>query len=848
MMRSRGLIVSLVFAGALPLCMAAPAQQAIQTTQTTRSEADRVTAAVDAQQRRTLGRHLPPWAGPENDLGAIGTDVALDHLTVVLARSAATQAAFEQLLADQQNPGSPHYQQWLTPQQVGENFGPTDHDVSAVTQWLASQGLRVDAVSPDRTRITFSGASGGVGRALGTEFHRYRVHTRRGEEQRLSISSEPTVPAALAPVIAAFHGLSEERFEPQSILHEVTATKDSPTPQLTGTCGGVVCHVIAPADFVTIFDMQPAYNAGFNGSGEKVAIIGQSRVLASDITAFQTNTGLNAAAQPVTIIPNTGTDPGVNNSSDDQAEQTLDVNRVMGTATGAEADLVVSAAVGTSDGLTIAMEYEVNTLRDPIMTISYGGCEAQPGGSSNVILYNNIFSTAAGEGITTFVSSGDSGAAGCLPAGTVPPVATPVASINLLCDSQYVTCVGGTEFADTASPSTYWRSSNGAGDESAISYIPEGAWNEPVNGGTFQILATGGGPSQYITKPSWQTGTGVPADGARDTPDISFPASVVHDGYITCLNGSCASGFFDIYGGTSLAAPGMAGIMALVVQKMGRPQGNFNPTLYRMAATTSLGVFHDATPASSGVASCSAGTASMCNNSTPGPSALTGGLAGFPLTTGYDLATGWGSVDVGNLLAAITSSYTLTPAAGTLTIASPGAATGNTYSVTATSVNSFAGTVPLSCTVAYNGAGTATDLPTCSLSPSSVVLTANGTANSTVTINTTVAHAAGSGNAAKLRYQRHYGAGGVLACMLPCMIFGLPLGLRGRQRRVSLLCALAAAFALCGGLSGCGGGTPAPASGGGGSNPGTTLGNYTVTVSGTFAGTVTSTGFTLTVN
>ncbi len=115
-------------------------------------------------------------------------------------------------------PSSPRYQQWLTPQQVGEQFGPTDHDVSAVTQWLASQGLRVDAVSPDRTRVTFSGASGRIGRALGTEFHRYKVHTGKGDEEWLSVSSEPEVPAALAPVITGFSGLSEEHFEPQSTI------------------------------------------------------------------------------------------------------------------------------------------------------------------------------------------------------------------------------------------------------------------------------------------------------------------------------------------------------------------------------------------------------------------------------------------------------------------------------------------------------------------------------------------------------------------------------------------------------------------------------------------------------
>lgn len=620
-------------------------------------EADRVTSRVDMQQHHALHGHLPPWAEPTSDLGAVTSDISLNHLTVVMARSAATQAAFEQLLDDQQNPNSPRYHQWLTPQQVGEQFGPTDHDVSAVTDWLTSQGLRADAVSPDHMRVTFSGVSGQIGRALGTEFHRYRVHTRKGNEDWLSVSSEPTIPAALTPVISGFGGLSEQHFEPQSII---IANPASQSPEYT--VGG--SHFLTPADFATIYDIQPAYNAGINGSGVRVAIVGQSRVLASDITTFNTNTGLSPTGTLTTIIPPAGVDPGV---AADQGEQTLDVNRVMGTAPGAGIDLVVSGAAtvaGTlTPGLVIAISYEVDTLVDPIMNISYGGCEVT-NGIQNVLTYQTIFSTAAAEGITTLVSSGDSEAAGCVSSQSAPPSSPPGAGINFFCSSQYVTCVGGTEFGEAASPSTYWRSSNSTSLESAISYIPEGAWNEPQIGSNFQISGTGGGSSVFITKPSWQTGTGVPADGARDTPDIALPAAAGHDGYYFCLNGSCT---LTTAGGTSASAPAMAGIMAMVVQKLGKPQGNFNPTLYRLAAATTLAAFHDATPASSGVGTCSTATASICNNSTPGQHALTGGLAGFPLTTGYDLSTGWGSVDVANLLIAVVTPYVTPTVAVTAT-------------------------------------------------------------------------------------------------------------------------------------------------------------------------------------
>jgi subtilase family serine protease len=501
-------------------------------------------------------------------------------------------------------------------------------------------------------------------------------------------------------------------------------------------------------------------------------------------------------------------------------EATTDVERALGTAPGASIDLIVSASSETEDGVIIALLYAIDTKEDPILSDSFASCESAVG-SAAVNAWDQLAQQAAAEGISFFVGSGDAGAAGCDQAFAAPP-ATQTASPNFACTSAYVTCVGGTEFNDAGNPGQYWSGGSSPSTSSAFGYIPEGAWNEPTkSSGTYQIAASGGGPSAFIPKPSWQTGNGVPDDGQRDTPDLSFPASS-HDGYYTCsaFNGAdCTTGYFASLYGTSVAAPSMAGIAALIDQKLGAPQGNLNPALYRLATTTP-DVFHDVTVASSGVVDCDVETPSMCNNSTPSASALSGGLAGFEVGPGYDLATGLGSIDAAKLvdaLAGVQPSFAQS-SSGSI-IVSRGAATGNSTVISVTPSAGFTGTVSLSCAVTTAPPG-AQYMPTCSI-PDSITVSGSSPATATLEVLTTAVGAMLSL------------PGGATALACACL-FAVP---RRRRARLVVLGLMLAGIVFTGS---CGDGDTAATATVSYSPPGTTPGAYVVTVTGA-SGSVTST-------
>ncbi len=265
-------------------------------------------------------------------------------------------------------------------------------------------------------------------------------------------------------------------------------------------------------------------------------------------------------------------------------------------------------------------------------------------GSAERTFYSNLWQQAAAQGITAMISSGDSGAAGCdSPSETK---ATGGAAVNGLCSTPYSVCVGGTELTEAGNNNLYWSATNNASGGSALSYIPEVAWNESASNGGSDLWATGGGASAYYPKPAWQSGAGVPADGKRDVPDVAL-AAAGHDGYLVDILGSLY-----LVGGTSAASPTFAGLMALVNQKTGARQGNANTTLYALASLAASGgaqLFHGTT--------CG-------NNSVPG-------VGGFTAGSHYNQATGLGSADAFVLVNHWTDASAPAGPAFMLTVAQP---------------------------------------------------------------------------------------------------------------------------------------------------------------------------------
>ncbi|HEX5424352.1 MAG TPA: Ig-like domain repeat protein [Candidatus Acidoferrales bacterium] len=677
----------------------------------------RITQPIDASKLTVLKGNVHPLARAEFDRGPAPSSLPLNRMLLVLQRSSAQETALESLLDQQQDKSSPNYHQWLTPQQFGQQFGPADSDIQTVVSWLQSQGFQIDKIANGRGTIEFSGTAAQLQSAFHTEIDKYAVNG----QTYMANATDPQIPAALSPVIAGVASMNGFPRQPMYRLAGIFAksketgqvtrlggvTGETPTPSFTTSCGTnpdtgqpIPCYGVSPYDFATIYNTLPLWNAStpINGTGETIAIVARTNINPQDVSDFQTFFSL--PANPPNIILN-GPDPGI--VQGDETESDLDVEWAGGVAPGAKIDLVVSQSTETSDGVDLSALYIVDNDLAPVMSESYGQCELGLGSSGNQFV-SNLWQQAAAEGITVFVSSGDNGSAGCdfYRGAASPEPAQFGLEVNGLASTPYNVAVGGTDFNDLSNSALYWNStSNSTTQASAKGYIPETTWNNSCTNALFAqvgfttnaetncnnaqlvnyilTVAGGGGKSACTTptalspancaggyaKPSWQSGNGVPQDSRRDVPDVSLFASngFVGNFYMLCERDAtgqqpCSTFEFLGIGGTSASSPAFAGIMALVDQKMGAPQGNANYVFYKLAAKSgsscssaanpaSTCVFYDTPPGSTIAMPCLTGSPN-CTTSHSGDAY--GVLSGYSTAAGYDQATGLGSVNAANLV------------------------------------------------------------------------------------------------------------------------------------------------------------------------------------------------------
>lgn len=633
----------------------------------TASNVARVTQAVKENDRVTLKGNTHPLASVKNDQGFAPDSLPMDRMLLVLKRSADQEASLKTLMEGQQSKSSPNFHQWLTPDQFGNQFGVSDSDIQTVTAWLQTHGFTVNRVATGKTLIEFSGTAGQVREAFQTQIHKYAVNG----EQHWANSSDPTIPSALAAVVAGVNTLhnfkkkaaihsahaiplpaSAAKGKPQITLSNCNINSQFSNPVFSNTCFGV-----GPADFAAIYNIP----AGATGAGQTVAIISDSDIctiggaqtvlpagcLADDVLAFRTFFGLPGNNTQVLVD---GNDPGLNS---DELEADLDVEWVGAVAPNATVLFVTASDTEASAGIDLAAERVVDNNLAPVLNESFGQCELVLGNTGNQF-FNALWEQAAAEGITVNISTGDSASAGCDNDNT-QSVAIRGTAVNGIASTPFAVAVGGTDFnyAATNYPSAFWNTTNGTHSVSAKGYIPETPWNDSCGQNNGQSLtgscanlpssenyllniAGGGGGSSgcalvqggecfgYATPP-WQTGLGVPTSGFRYLPDVSLFAAdglVSNSFYFVCESDAIApipscsgpgSNFIPV-GGTSASVQVFGAIVALVNQAMANAgksarQGNASYALYPLFAAQTPGnlVFNDITVGTNSVP-CSAGS------------------------------------------------------------------------------------------------------------------------------------------------------------------------------------------------------------------------------------------------
>jgi trimeric autotransporter adhesin len=684
----------------------------------------RIAGPIMDQSRARLQGNTSIMLQPQYDRGEALGSSQLTHMRIVLTRSAQQQTALDRFEQELQDKSSPNFHKWLTPQAFGKRYGPADSDIAAIVAWLQSHGMMVEPVSPGHTNIAFSGTVSQVEEAFDTSIHSYEFNG----QQFYSNNTNPSIPSALAPLIQGIAHLNTWSPRPSSIranpgkmdpanrrLVPLRSTGSSrQTPAFTSSGNNLY---IVPGDAATIYDTpNAALNANYSsttnydGTGVTIGIGGTSLIKTATVQNYRSNFLGNTTAPTITNMDGVTFTGG-------SSEPYLDVEIAGGLAPGATIHYYVA------NDLISPFQQALTDNTVDILTFTYNECEKFSTTADNAAI-SKLWEQAAAQGIAVTVATGDSGSAGCdsqtASNGQDTPKAVGGLAVNGYASTPYNIAVGGTDFSQLDhSFSSYSTSGGGARTyyRTALQYIPEATWNDssqfnntlannqPWGTGLSiypaNISGSGGGPSNCSTnktavkpgsctsgysKPAWQRGAGVPADGVRDLPDISLMAGngfhnatwlVCDDSTNTgtglandCSLQSDGSFNFAAYGGTSVSAPAFAGILALVEQSTGGRLGQAAAQLYNLYnGSHAPQIFHDVTQANNSV-SCTQGSPN-CSKDNAGYYFETG----YDATTGYDLATGLGSVDAAQLInywntatSGVTATVTVTSAQPSITV------------------------------------------------------------------------------------------------------------------------------------------------------------------------------------
>lgn len=559
------------------------------------AQADRIAGAVDVRNISKVAGNVSPMISSAADAGRLDPGATLNYVRLMLQPSAAQQKDLVDLLADQQNPRSPNFRKWLTPEQFGDRFGASRNDIGKISGWMRSQGFDNITVARGRRFIAFHATVQQLETALNVEIHHYRVNG----ELHFANTTAPSVPSAIQPLVLGFMGLDD--FGPKR------AGNPKGVAKYTGSGGA---HDVTPGDLAIIYDVVPIYQAGYTGAGQTIAVMGQSAVNLTDISDFQSIFGVPFNLPTPILVPGSA-DPGL--VSGDEGESDTDLEYAGGMAPGAQVLFVYSS------GVIASVTYTIDQALSPIISLSYAACEPEVS-STGAQTLRSMAQQGNAEGITWLTAAGDYGAAMC-----DTTAATHGLAVSVEAAVPEITGVGGTMFTDNSSQ--YWSSVNSSIDSSALSYIPETVWNEST---ASELSAGGGGFSTYFARPAWQVGANLlQSGGSRGVPDIVLTAAHNDDPYATISGGQPVQ-----LGGTSASTPTFAGILALLNEYLGTyGLGNINPSMYWMFQNTPV-AFHDITTGGNTVP-CISGS----------PDCTIQNYLGYGAAQGWDAASGLGSID-----------------------------------------------------------------------------------------------------------------------------------------------------------------------------------------------------------